>query len=217
MLDNMSIITNTDALKDLTKADLLMVERLNKKLGRAMCEILRHDPDKIGISMNEQGWVYVDEFIEKFNAGNKGKKFYLSMPVLMEVVRTDDKQRYGLKEEQGRLMIRCRQGHSIPWLLMDFREATPPEVLYHGTIEPFLASIYKEGLKPMSRQYVHLSKDEETARKVARRRRRSGKPVILTVDAAALAGEGQIFYLSDNDVWLTGPVDSKYLKLKGDA
>ena len=109
-------------------------------------------------------------------------------------------------------MIRCRQGHSIPWLEMDFRKIDPPAVLYHGTITAFLDSIMTEGLKPISRQHVHLTWDISTAMKVAQRRKSQGKPVILEVDAGAMAADGITFYLSDNDVWLTDCVPPKYLK-----
>lgn len=60
----------------------------------------------------------------------------------------------------------------------------------------------------MSRLYVHLSSDYETAVKVGKRH---GKPVVLRVDAEKMAEDGAIFYLSENGVWLTGPVNSRYL------
>lgn len=65
--------------------------------------------------MDRQGWVSVSEFIEKFNEKFRGPMFYLTLPVLMEIVRTDQKQRYGLRREGEQLMIRCNQGHSISW------------------------------------------------------------------------------------------------------
>jgi putative RNA 2'-phosphotransferase len=55
----------------------------------------------------------------------------------------------------------------------------------------------------MARHHVHLSPDVETAERVARRR---GAPVILAVDAAALARSGHAFFLTDNHVWLTAHV-----------
>ena len=66
----------------------------------------------------------------------------------------------------------------------------PPEVLYHGTVERFLASILVEGLKKGKRHHVHLSKDMDTARKVGARR---GKPVILLVNAKKMHGAGYKF------------------------
>jgi putative RNA 2'-phosphotransferase len=84
----------------------------------------------------------------------------------------------------------------------------PPDVLFHGTVERFLASIMAEGLKKGKRHHVHLSRDTETARKVGARR---GKPIILQVDAGKLYGQGYKFFLSVNGVWLTDTVPANFL------
>lgn len=211
MIDNKEVIERTGALKHLTQQDMEMLKRYGNKLGSTLCGVLRHDPEHIGVEMNLQAWVKVDELIEKFNACYCNKKFYLNMPVLMEVVRTDDKQRYGLKDEDSVLMIRCRQGHSIPWLVMDYQVKTPPEILYHGTIDTYLDSIMEKGILSMERQKVHLSKDIATAQRVAARRKSRGNPVILQVNTAQMARDGVVFYLAENGVWLTDYVDAKYL------
>ena len=90
---------------------------------------------------------------------------------------------------------------------------TPPAILWHGTGERFVSAIMREGLKPMSRQYVHLSADSDTAMKVGRRH---GRPVLFTVDATRMAGDGLLFYRSKNGVWLTDSVPPQYLKKKID-
>ena len=87
-------------------------------------------------------------------------------------------------------------------------EKQPPDILYHGTVERFLASIMAEGLKKGKRHHVHLSNDMETARKVGARR---GKPVILQVDARKMHGQGFKFFLSVNGVWLTDSVPAEFL------
>jgi putative RNA 2'-phosphotransferase len=62
-------------------------------------------------------------------------------------------------------LIRANQGHSIDVdLQLDERE--PPETLYHGTVERFLASILEKGLVRGKRHHVHLSQEVDTARKV---------------------------------------------------
>ena len=214
MIDNTEIIEQTGALKHLTPEDLDMLKKSGRKLGSALCYVLRHNPDRIGVSMDKQAWVTVAELISKFNAHNTNQRFYLSLPVLMELVRTDSKQRYGLKGSNSNLMIRCRQGHSIPWLEMDYREMTPPDLLYHGTSSTFLASIMSKGLLPMSRQKVHLSKDVPTAISVAKRHlSKDACPMILEVDTAQMVKDGITFYLADNDVWLVDYIAQKYLTL----
>ena len=85
----------------------------------------------------------------------------------------------------------------------------PPEFLYHGTADRFIKAIMEEGLKPMSRLYVHLSKDIETANKVGKRH---GNPVILKVYSGQMYQDGIKFYLSENGVWLVSKVDVKYIE-----
>ena len=62
----------------------------------------------------------------------------------------------------------------------------------------------------MRRLYVHLSPDRQTALKVGSRR---GEPAVLRVDAATMAAEGREFYLSRNGVWLTAPVEPRFLEV----
>ena len=164
--------------------------------------ILRHKPGTIGISLDEHGWADVQELIAGINASGNHQ---LDMDLLEEIVRTDEKQRYSFNEDHT--LIRANQGHSIP-VDVELEEMIPPAILYHGTGEKYVASIDREGLIPKSRLYVHLSSDEETARKVGSR---YGKPVIYTVDCAAMTADGYQFFLSANHVWLTKAVPAGYL------
>ena len=61
----------------------------------------------------------------------------------------------------------------------------------------------------MARHHVHLSAEVETARLVGAR---PGAPVIFVVAAAALHGEGALFFRSDNGVWLVDAVPPAYLR-----
>ncbi len=213
MIDNSKLIAETGALAHLTEQDRKMLKSRENRLGGRICKILRHNPEMIHISMDRQGWVSVQELIDKFNDAFGRPMLYLTLPVLMEIVRTDSKQRYGLKRQGEKLMIRCNQGHSIPWLEMDYKVETPPEILYHGTGFAALDAILKEGLRPMTRQKVHLSRDTAAARQVARRWKNHGAPVILQIDAGDMARDGYVFYLSENEIWLTDHVPPKYLSV----
>ena len=124
---------------------------------------------------------------------------------LEEIVDTNDKKRYEFNTNHT--MIRARQGHSIP-INVDLQEAIPPEYLYHGTATRFLSSIYSDGIKKMSRNYVKLSENIETATEVGKRH---GEPVILKIDTELMKDDGVKFYLSNNNVWLTDYVDSHYI------
>lgn len=178
-----------------------MNEQQKKSVSKFLSLILRHQPEVIGITLDENGWTDVDELIAKMNT--KGHR--ISFDELEEVVETNDKQRFAFSDDYNK--IRASQGHSVNISLgLDPQE--PPAYLYHGTVSKFLDSIRKEGLQRMSRQHLHLSRDRETAVKVGSRR---GIPVILNINSGDMHRDGFLFYLSDNGVWLTDHVPAKYI------
>jgi putative RNA 2'-phosphotransferase len=155
--------------------------------------------------MDKNGWVDIQELIDN---ANTYKNLHLTIDVIKKVVETNDKQRYILSDDGKR--IRANQGHSIT-VDLELESRTPPDVLYHGTAIRFLDSIRKDGLKPMKRQYVHLSRTEEIAITVGRRH---GEPIVLYIDTKTMYEEGYKFYLSENKVWLVDKVPIKYIKMK---
>lgn len=176
------------------------------KLSKFISLVLRHQPDAAHITLDEHGWANVEELLAGIN--ETGRK--IDIEILEEIVVTDNKQRYSFNHDKT--LIRANQGHSIP-VDVELKEQEPPEFLYHGTATRFLESIMAEGLKPMSRLYVHLSKDIETAIKVGKRH---GEPVILKIHSGEMYKEGYKFYLSENGVWLAEKVDVKYFNVMND-
>ena len=176
-----------------------MKQDLNK-ISKYISLILRHKPEVVGIDLDEHGWANVDELIDGIN---KAQAF--TKETLEEIVVTDNKQRYSFNE--NKTLIRANQGHSIP-VDVELEEVVPPDVLYHGTANRFLTSIEEQGIKPMSRLYVHLSEDFNTAINVGKRH---GKYAALSIDAKKMHEDGVKFYLSSNGVWLTKYIDPKYI------
>ncbi len=175
----------------------------NVSISKKLSLVLRHKPEVIGIELDSNGWADVDILIENFN---KKFKAELTMEKLEEIVRTNDKKRYSFIEDKTK--IRANQGHSIN-VDVELKQAVPPEILYHGTALRFADSIEKNGILKMNRLYVHLSLDEATALKVGIRH---GKPVIFKVKAGEMYRAGHIFYLSENNVWLTDSVSPQYIE-----
>lgn len=168
---------------------------------RSLARVLRHRPDIWGVSLDKAGWCTVDELL----AGAAEHGVLLDQEELLEIVQTNDKARYTISEDGKR--IRAAQGHSIS-VELNLQNALPPPLLYHGTVERFLAAIKRKGLLPMKRHAVHLSATKEAAIVVARRR---GNPEVLAVDSASMHRDGWVFQVSDNGVWLVNEVPSKYL------
>lgn len=177
---------------------------MNRRLvtvSKFLAKHLRHAPDALGLTLRPGGWVPVDDLL----AASARCGFPISYDELIECIDTNDKQRFAF-DETGDL-IRANQGHSVE-VDLQLEEEVPPLVLFHGTVERFLASIMTEGLMKGRRHHVHLSQDIETARKVGARR---GQPVILRVDADRMHHQGFRFYRSVNGVWLTDSVPVQFL------
>lgn len=164
--------------------------------------VLRHQPEVVGMQLDEEGWLEINALIDAAN--QRGKQ--LSLELLHEVVAANDKKRFALSDDG--LRIRASQGHSVTGVDLKLAETTPPDTLYHGTVAAFIESIRSTGLEKRSRNHVHLSADEATATKVGSRR---GKPIILQVDAAAMHQGGHRFYVSANGVWLVDGVPVEFL------
>lgn len=181
-----------------------MNEKQKKKISKFLSLILRHQPEAVGLTLEENGWVEVDKLLQACD--KNGSSF--SRKELEEVVETNDKTRFSFDETKTK--IRANQGHSIE-IEIEFEKKTPPEILYHGTAERNVDRILAEGLKKMARHHVHLSADIETATKVGIR---YGKPVILEVDTKAMTDEGFEFFVSANGVWLIDNVPPQFLSVK---
>ncbi|PZG12587.1 RNA--NAD 2'-phosphotransferase [Micromonospora craterilacus] len=168
-------------------------------LSKLLAYVLRHRPGAVGVALDDGGWVDVDVLLTAL--ARHGRP--VTPDLLDRLVAGTDKQRFEVRG--GR--IRAAQGHSIA---VDLRlaPATPPPVLYHGTVARFLAGIGVEGLQPRGRTHVHLSADQRTAATVGARR---GEPVILSVDAAGMHRSGFAFYRAVNGVWLTSHVPPPWI------
>jgi putative RNA 2'-phosphotransferase len=179
----------------------MLSEKENTKLSKLLSYILRHKPEAYEIILDENGYTNVDELINKLNAHNEN----ISFEILQHIVDTNNKKRFAFNDDLTK--IRASQGHSVD-VELGYTEKQPPEILYHGTVEKFLALILKDGLQKMQRHHVHLSADKATAMKVAERR---GKPIILEIKSGKMFSAGYKFYLSDNGVWLTDFVPVNFI------
>ncbi|MBC8351950.1 MAG: RNA 2'-phosphotransferase [Planctomycetes bacterium] len=163
--------------------------------------VLRHQPETIGVTLDDAGWVNVNELTTALSRHGKG----MSRETLEEVVRTNDKQRFSFSDDG--VEIRANQGHSVG-IELGYQTATPPDILYHGTPQQFVEAIARDGLKKMNRHHVHLHVDLTIATDVGRRR---GKPVLLQVRASDMHQAGHEFFVTPNDVWLTDRVPIEYI------
>lgn len=167
------------------------------KVSKFLALILRHKPEELNLTLDEQGWCNVDELVKAF----KTKFSDFTFETLEEIVKTDNKGRYSFNDDKT--LIRANQGHSTKSVNINFEEVDWDKMkgkLFHGTGEKFMESIMNTGIESRSRQYVHLSSDVNTAIKVGSRH---GKPVILDIDTDEMKKRGAKLYKSENNVYLT--------------
>jgi putative RNA 2'-phosphotransferase len=176
------------------------------KLSKFLSLILRHQPERFALTVDVEGWASLSEVMEILRGLPNFR--WATKTDVMKVIEQgsgDDKRRFEV--DGGR--IRARYGHSFAQPIA-YEPCTPPPILYHGTSPDALQSIRKEGLRPMERQYVHLSPDRETAIRVGVRH--AEQPVILTVRAAEAHAAGTEFYQADEAVYLAKGVPPGFIE-----
>ena len=183
-----------------------MVDYTN--LSRAVSHALRHEPEAYGLMPDSQGWVPVEALLAAI-----ARRFphwpALSESELDKMIRGSAKQRHELQD--GR--IRALYGHSTSTRIEKVPKQ-PPNMLYHGTDPQAAALILREGLRPMGRQYTHLSTDVPTARSVGLRKHR--RPSILVVRAVDAWRSGVVFYEGNESVWLADHIPSAFIAVETD-
>lgn len=179
-----------------------MKKDIHHDTSKFLSYILRHKPEAIGLSLDNEGWAIINDLI--LCCAKEG--YRLNDNLIRSIVESSDKKRFSISGDG--LRIRAAQGHSTQQVDIKHIEKTPPYFLYHGTATRFMSSIRVQGLLAMSRQYVHLSPDENTAIQVGKRH---GKPVVLKIKALDMHEEGFKFFQADNGVWLTDIVPYPFI------
>jgi len=178
------------------------------RLSKFLALILRHQPERFALEMDDEGWASLPEVMEILR-GLPNFRWATRADVMafVEEGAGSDKRRFQVEGKR----IRARYGHSIAQPII-YEPCTPPPILYHGTSPDALEAIRREGLRPMERQYVHLSPDPGTAIRVGARH--DSRPVILTVRAAKAHAAGILFYQADEAVYLARYIPSEFLDSK---
>jgi putative RNA 2'-phosphotransferase len=169
------------------------------KISKLMSYILRHNP--MGLQISQDGYADIKDLL-----GLMQKRYpWLDRKYLEEIVNNDEKGRYELNGDR----IRARYGHSID-VKIDF-PLTNLDTLYHGTSEHLAKRIIEEGLKPMKRKKVHLSKTIEDAIEVGRRRTKN--PVILQIQASKAIKEGVRIEKATDKIYVAERIPRKFLSI----
>lgn len=173
-------------------------------LSRTMSHALRHQPWLYELELDEEGWTPIEHLLQALQT-RKQEWSNLTLEDLQHEVANNNKQRYEIQGER----IRARYGHSIEAKIRK-TPGVPPEQLYHGTAATAWLQIQEEGLRPMSRQYIHLSVDTAMAIEVGQRK--SKDMVVLVISAAKAHTAGVTFYSGNDKVWLADHIPPDYIE-----
>jgi putative RNA 2'-phosphotransferase len=175
-----------------------------RALSRVVTLALRHEPESLGLQLDEQGWVAVDALLAALRA-HDAQFAGLDLDALQALVALPDRPRHEIVD--GRM--RSLYGHSHPQGLV-LPPAIPPARLYHGTSQAAATAILAEGLVPRGRQYVHLTSDKAWARQIAYRK--STQLALLQVRSDEAHAAGAVFHNNGSHVWLSGPIDPAFIE-----
>ncbi|WOK91311.1 tRNA 2'-phosphotransferase 1 [Canna indica] len=187
------------------------MDRINA-LGRLLTRILRHQASDLKLDMRSDGFVRVHEILKLNTTTFAGVPLRLHTPEEVRVaVARDNKQRFTLSEEDGELLIRANQGHSITTVSIDdllkpILSIDEAPVCVHGTYRRYLESILQSGLKRMKRLHVHFSFGLPMDGEVISGMRRD-VDVLIYLDVEKALREGMELFVSDNKVILTEGFD----------
>lgn len=173
-----------------------------EKLSKTVSYILRHAPWEYELELNDEGWAPLEQLLRGLSLNPSFRD--VGREHLLEMIKTSQRLRHEIQGDQ----IRALYGHSIPGKLKK-RRSVPPDILFHGTVVTFLPLIRQEGLRPMGRQFVHLSVDMDTANVVALRKGRD--LVLLQIHSREAASQGIAFYEGNNQVWLADHVPPSWI------
>lgn len=176
-----------------------------KQLSKFLSYVLRHHPEAIGLNIGKHGWAEVSELIEKAKKDDRE----LDRNSILEIIKQSQKKRFILSEDEN--YIRAGYGHSID-VDLQLRAKEPPEILYHGTAKRNISSILDEGIRPGSRNFVHLSAAQDEAKNVGSRH---GSPAILKIMARQMNEAGYDFFQSDSEpgIWLVSFVPVEFIEV----
>lgn len=164
--------------------------RKRSRLSKFLTLILRHKPELLDLSLDNDGWLPVglEELAARIADAADGLDWVQASDI-EQVVESDPKGRYEIRDDR----IRATYGHSVRLnqLASPDHADDLPAILYYGGSQDELQSILRLGLVPRrerDRQYLHLSVNKNDALAVARHHHRQPRLVKVFVHLAATGG-----------------------------
>ena len=178
--------------------------------------ILRHKAKDFGLTIDPSGWIKVDDIINLKNP----KKIFLSLDIIKDIVKNDEKGRYELSSNSSIIYIRAVQGHSIKSVSneealkkLNINEIFNFSCVVHGTYFNNWELIKKSGLNKMNRNAIHFSigyKNDENVKSGMR----NNCNVFIEINLIYAFFNGFEFFISKNNVILCSGNNEGFLPVE---
>ena len=178
------------------------------QLSKALSSVLRHRAWKLNVGLRDDGYCSAEAVLALPRFRAKG----YSMAQLQQVVEHNDKQRFQICEEDGVVLVRAVNGHSMQQVpdtaLLQELHATGsdlPEACVHGTYRRHVQQILARGLVPggdtSDRKHLHFAPFEPgDSRVISGMRPDCDVGIYVDLHAALVAGIR--FFKSHNHIIL---------------
>jgi putative RNA 2'-phosphotransferase len=175
------------------------------RLSRFLAMVLRHRAHQFDLPVDDEGFVPIDDLLDVIE--EQSSLDWVELEHLEFLTRRGDRKRFEIRNGG----MRATYGHSFRRPVR-YEEVDPPEHLYVAIPKAQISQVKVQGLRPVGRQYVHLSEERSEAEEVGRRH--DDNSMIVTVRAGEAAGKGVPFYRPTDGLYLVSHLPAQYLELQ---
>lgn len=174
-----------------------------KQVKTLLLDVLRHDPDSIGLALDEEGFVTISDFLY---CANLSHPLQITEETLLKILKKGEGSLFDVDGDK----VRALKGHTTEQF--SYPEAKPPENLYYIIRGIDRDRVEEYGLEALKDKWIplELSKSEAIAQKG---RRRIKKPILLKIRAQDAWNSGVSFYIFCNQ-WYIQNVDAAFVDME---
>lgn len=174
------------------------------KLSKFLSMVLRHRAAEFDIELDAEGFTDIGAVYVVVQKRYGNTYTYDDLIRVVTTPGSDMKMRFELRGYR----VRARYGHNKRVSEVQYPPATPPALLYHGTVASALEDIRAEGLSAQARQYVHMATNTARALTVGARH---GSPVLLTIRSGEAHAAGVVFYHPEDEHYLAEHIPAQFI------
>lgn len=167
--------------------------------------LLRHQPARFPVRLDAQGFAELDEVMRVVQALPNLR--WATFADVEAILAMPGPQRFEITDVGGARRIRALYGHTVRKLA--YGPVRPPDKLYCAVSPDAVAQALHEGLLSGGHAYVQLADDPKQA--FAGALREASDPVVLTIDAAAAAASGILFYSPAESVYFSEAIPPQFI------